>query len=49
MLARQALARAARTAAADGIQAGERQLLEQILAMAAEMRKTATITSSKQT
>jgi len=46
MLARQALARAAR-AAANGIQAGERELLEQILAMAADMRKTATITRSK--
>ena len=46
ILARQALARAAR-AAANGIQAGERQLLEQIQVMAAEMRKGATTSTPK--
>ena len=46
MLARQALARAAR-AAADGIHAGECELLEQIQVMAAEMRKGMTISISK--
>ena len=46
MLARQALARAAR-AAANGIQASERELLKQIQVMAADMRKGATTPSSK--
>ena len=39
MLARQALARAAHAAATDGIQGRERELLEQIQVMAAEMEK----------
>ncbi|HNW08768.1 MAG TPA: hypothetical protein PLL56_13795 [Verrucomicrobiota bacterium] len=38
-LARQALARAARAAATDGIQAPERELLKQIQVMVAEMKK----------
>jgi hypothetical protein len=46
ILARQALARAAR-AAANGIQPGERELLKQIQVMAADMRKGATTPSSK--
>jgi hypothetical protein len=47
ILARQALARAAR-AAANGIQPSERELLEQIQAMAADMRKGATTSIPKQ-
>ena len=39
MLARQALARVAHAAATDGIQGRERELLEQIQVMAAEMQK----------
>ena len=39
MLARQALARAAHATATDGIQGRERELLEQIQVMAAEMQK----------
>jgi hypothetical protein len=46
ILARQALARAAR-AAANGIQPSERELLEQINAIAADMRKGATTPRSK--
>jgi hypothetical protein len=39
MLARQALARAAHASATDGIQGRERELLEQIQVLAAEMHK----------
>ena len=42
-LARQALARAAHAAATDGIQGRERELLEQIQVMAAEMQKRGTV------
>lgn len=48
ILARQALARAAR-AAANGIQPSERELLEQIQVMAADMRKGTTTSIPKRT